>query len=248
MAKRRLSRKEIKQPDQFVSSSVRVIAWTKDHTTYILYGGLGVIVIVGLVIGWAIWQKQQRQQAEVLLYEAVKGLNSADKLVRKPASDQAIGHFQNITQHYSSTPAAALAYWYLGHLHFEQGNYTAALAAYEQARHLLPTDRGRLLPALVRLNIGYTQEITGAYNDAIASFETVLQSSVDWLHGEAFLGIGRCYEQTGATDKALDIYGRALSNAAVNGTARQTIEERLSLLRTTHRTLSEPTPGKTPQP
>jgi len=248
VAKRRLTRKEIKQPDQFVSSSVRVIAWTKDHTKYLLYGALGVIVVVGLVVGWAMWQKQQRQQAEVLLHEAVKGLNSADKSARKSASEQALGHFQHITQRYRSTPAAALAYWYLGHLHFEQGDYTAALAAYEQARRLLPTDRERLLPALVRLNMGYAQESAGAYNDALASFEAVLQSSVDWLHGEAFLGIGRCYERLGATEKALDTYSRALSHAAVNDTARQTIEERLALLRPPPRTPGESTPGKAPQP
>jgi predicted negative regulator of RcsB-dependent stress response len=248
VAKRRLTRKEIKQPDQFVSSSVRVIAWTKGHTKYLLYGALGVMVITGLVVGWAIWQKQQRQQAEVLLYEAIKGLNSTDKSARTLAAEQALEPLQHLTQRYRETPAAALAYWHLGHLQFEQGHYTAALAAYEQARRLLPSNRGLLLPTLVGLNIGYAQESTGACHDAMASFETVLQSSVEWLHGEAFLGIGRCYEQMGATEKALDTYSRALSHTAVNGTARQAIEERLSFLGPAQPTVGGPAQGKTLQP
>jgi len=248
VAKRRLTRKEIKQPDQFVSFSVQVITWTKRHTKQLLYGAIGAMAVVGLVTGWSIWQKQRRQQAEGLLYEAVKVFNSANKSVQKPATEQTIGHLQNITQNYSRTPAAALAYWYLGHLYFEQGNHTAALAAYEQARHRLSVDRGRLMPALVRLDIGYAQEITGACNEALTSFETVLQSSVDWLHGEAFLGMGRCYERLGAWDKATDIYSRALSDRAVNSTIRQTLEERLSFFRTRNRALGESTLGKTTQP
>jgi predicted negative regulator of RcsB-dependent stress response len=248
VTKRRLTRKEIKQPDQFVSSSVQVISWTKSHTKQLLYGAIGAIVVVGLITGWSIWQKQRRQQAEGLLYEAVKLLNSANKSVQKPATEQTIGHLQNITHNYSRTPAAALAYWYLGHLYFEQGNHTAALAAYEQARHRLSADRGRLLPALVKLNIGYAQETTGACNEALASFEAVLQSSVDWLHGEAFLGMGRCYESMGAWDKATDIYNRALSDRAVNNATRQTLEERLAVFRTRNGALGESTRGKDPQP
>jgi predicted negative regulator of RcsB-dependent stress response len=248
VAKRRLTRKEIKQPDQFVSSSVQMITWTKSHTKQLLYGAIGAIVVVGLITGWSIWQTQRRQQAEGLLYEAIKVFNSANKSVQKPATEQTIGYLQNITQNYSRTPAAALAYWYLGHLYFKQGNYMAALAAYEQARHRLPADRGGLMPALVKLNIGYAQEITGACNEALASFETVLQSSVDWLHGEAFLGMGRCYEKIGAWDKVTDIYNRALSDRTVNSTIRQTLEERLSFFRTRNRALSESTPEKIIQP
>jgi predicted negative regulator of RcsB-dependent stress response len=248
VAKRRLTRKEIKQPDQFVSSSVQVITWTKSHTKQLIYGAIGVIVVAGLITGWSIWQRQRRQQAEGLLYEAVKVLNSANKSVQKPATEQTIGYLQNITQHYSRTPAAALAYWYLGHLYFEQGNYMAALEAYEQARYRLSAVRGQLMPVLVRLDIGYAQEITGACNEALASFEMIVQSSVDWLHGEAFLGMGRCYERIGAWDKATDIYSRALSARAINGATRQTLEERLSFLRTKNRALDEPIPGKTTQP
>jgi predicted negative regulator of RcsB-dependent stress response len=247
VAKRRLTRKEVKQPDQFVSSSVQVITWTKSHTKQFLYGAIGTIVVVGLVTGWSIWQKQRRQQAERLLYEAVKVFNNVNKSVQKPTTEQTIGHLQNLIQNYSRTPAAALAYWYLGHLYFEQGNHMAALAAYEQAQHGLSADRGRLLPALVRLNIGYVQEITGACNAALASFETVLQSSVDWLHGEAFLGMGRCYENMNVWDKATEVYSRALSDRAVNSTIRQTLEERLSFFRTKKRALSESTPEKATQ-
>jgi Tfp pilus assembly protein PilF len=104
------------------------------------------------------------------------------------------------------------------------------------------------MPTLVRLDIGYAQETTGACNEALASFEAVVQSSVDWLHGEAFLGMGRCYERIGAWDKATDIYSRALSDRTVNSAIRQNLEERLSFFRTKNRALDESIPGKIIQP
>jgi predicted negative regulator of RcsB-dependent stress response len=199
-----------------------MLEWTKNYTHSIFYGVLGIIVIVGMVVGWSIWQKQRWQKAEALLYEAVKRLDSAEKT-------QAMAQFQHITHDYGTTPASALAHWYLGHLHFEQGDYAAALASYEQARRRLP-DTNLLMPALITLDIGYVQEAKGICEEAITSFEALLRSSADWIRGEAFLGIGRCYEKQGMPAKALATYERALSDATINSAVRQKIEERQALL------------------
>jgi predicted negative regulator of RcsB-dependent stress response len=228
VAERRLTQKDIKQPDQFISFSIQAVEWAKAHTTYILYGTLGVVVVIGLVIGWSIWQTQRRHTAEVLLYEAVRLLKNNEN----SASEQAQEQLQRITRDYGATPAAALAAWHLGHLYLQRGDYAAALAAYEQAQHWSPAGHSLLVPPLITLNIAYAQEGIGNYEKAIASFEAVVQSAADWLHGEAFLGIGRCYEKTGATAKALATYEQALSKATVSGAVRQQIEERQASIRT----------------
>jgi predicted negative regulator of RcsB-dependent stress response len=235
MVERRLTQKDIKQPDQFISFSIQAIAWAKSHTTYILYGLLGMVVGIGLIIGWSIWQTQRRHTAEVLLYEAMTLLKNDEKATGGVAavSGQGQEQLQHITHDYRATPAAALAAWHLGHLHFKQGDFGAALAAYEQSRHWLPTGHTQIIPPLITLNIGYAQEAKGSCNNAIPSFEAVVKSTADWLHSEAFLGIGRCYEQTGEPTKALATYDRALSTTAVSGAIRQQIEERRTLLHTT---------------
>lgn len=232
MAKRRLTPKEIKEPDQFISSSVRILEWAKNYARYIFYGILGIVVIVGVVVGWSMWQKQRWQKAEALLYEAVQRLNSAEKTMEKTAIAQVMAQFQHITRDYGATPASAMAYWHLGHLHFKQGDYTAALASYEQAQRRFPATHDLLMPALITLNIGYAQEARGTCEEAVASFETLLRSSANWVRGEAFLGIGRCYEKQGMAAKALATYERALSDATINSAVRQKIEERQALLRT----------------
>jgi predicted negative regulator of RcsB-dependent stress response len=244
MARRRLTRKEIKQPDQFVSYTAQIAEWTGTHLRHVFYGGLGVLVVIGLAIGWSAWQRHRQQKAEALLYGVVKLLNtdenaSDDQVAEKPDVEQTIQQLHMITRDYRGTQASALAHWYLGHQYFERGEYTEALASYEQTRRLLAHDNQRLIPALITLNIGYAQEASGNCDEAIASFDQVLQSSAEWLRGETFLGMGRCYESTDAADKAMALYDRALSDAAVSGASRQQIEDLQARLQAVHKVASE---------
>lgn len=236
MARRRLTRKEIKQPDQFVSLTVQTLDWVKTHTNQLLYAVCGVIVVIGLVIGWSMWRESRQQQAQQLLYRAVASLNVDDDTTQgktTPPADreEVVQQLLGIVRDYRGTPASALAQWYLGHMYFARGDFAAALAAYQETQRVMGRESQRLLPALVTLNIGYAQEAVGQCERALSSFEDVVQSSATWLRGEAFLGMGRCHEHTGATDAALTVYDRALSDAAVSGNIRQTIEDRQASVR-----------------
>ena len=78
---------------------------------------------------------------------------------------------------------------------------------------------------------GRAQEVSSACDpDAITSFEAVLQLPAHWLRGEAYLGIGRCHETTGASHKAVAVYERALSDGEVNEVTRQMISEHVAFL------------------
>jgi predicted negative regulator of RcsB-dependent stress response len=225
VAEQRLSRKELRQPDQFVSLSVQLAAWIKAHTVFLMYG-IGVVAVAAtLVTGWWAWQKHREQQAGIALYEATR-------FMRTPANrSKAVEQLQKLVSDYGGTAAAALAYWHLGHLYFEGENYPAALTAYSQAQKRLSKADQPLMVAIVTLDVAYAQEASGTCDpDAITSFEAVLQLPAPWLRGEAYLGIGRCHEKTGASHKAAAIYERALSDRVIDEVSRQMISERLALL------------------
>lgn len=229
VAEQRLSRREIRQPDQFVSLSVQIAAWIKAHTRSLLYGVVALVVGITLITGWWAWQKHREQQADIALYEAAKFL-------QMPAANRtkAVEALQRLVSEYERTAAAAMAYWHLGHLHFEGENYPAALTAYRQTQQRLSKKAQPLLVALVTLDVAYAQEANGTCDpDAITSFEAVLQLSAPWLRREAYLGIGRCYEHTGAPHKAVALYERALSDKEIDEVTRQMISERLAFLQQT---------------
>ena len=226
MAEQRLSRKEIRQPDQFVSLSVQIAGWIKAHISLLIYAVIAMAIVATLLTGWRAWQRHREQQADTALYEATKLIYT-----RSANRPKAVERLQKLVNDYGSTAAAALAYWHLGHLYFEGEDYPAALKAYRQTQQRLSKTAQPLLVALVTLDIAYAQEASGiCAPDAIASFESVLPLPAHWLRGEAYLGIGRCHEQTGAAQKAVAIYERALSDKDISAGTRQTISERLASL------------------
>jgi predicted negative regulator of RcsB-dependent stress response len=229
VAKQRLTRKEMRQPDHLISFSVQMADWVKNHVKVVLYSCAGVVLIIGLIIAWSAAKHRQYQQAETFLYEALKLTKTTENTDDPSGREKAAVLLQNITLNYASTPAAALASWHLGHLHFSQKDYAKALTAYQQARKRLHRQSESSLPTLITLNIAYALESTQACPEAIANFETVLQSSAQWLREAAYLGIGRCYESLGAKDQALAAYQRALAEDASEA-FRRSVEERVRFL------------------
>jgi tetratricopeptide (TPR) repeat protein len=208
------------------------MGWVKSHANYILYGLLGIVAVVGLLVTWSVWQKQRQQQAERLLYEAVKLFNS-DSAHEEPSHSQTLAQFQRVAEEYSNTPAATFAHWYIGHLYYDQEDFTAALAAYQEAQRRSSRRSGLFVPALIALDIGYAQEASGLCSIAIDNFERVLHSAAHWLRGEAFLGMGRCHEKNGAIAEAITTYDRALLDDRVDTITRKKIEEQRAQLRAT---------------
>jgi predicted negative regulator of RcsB-dependent stress response len=206
--------------------------WVKNHGREIAYGVIGLVVLIGLIMAWTSWQRSRRQHVAVMLHQTLKLIETPEPQANQtapvpdPDSGKAIEKLREITESYGGTPAGARAYWHLGHLYFEKGDAQAALAAYQQARDRFPRQQ-QLSVTLAALNVGYAQEATGACEPAISSYESVQQSSFAWLHGEAYLGMGRCYEASGAKDKAIEVYSRALADGKLTGEVQQTINEQL---------------------
>ena len=232
MARQRITRKELlRQPDQFLTRSARVIAWAESNATSILYSAGAVILAVILVGGWSLWRTNRYAQAEALLYEAMNAGGNGE-VVRQDASqdDQMVQALQSLVRNYGGTPVAIQAYWNLGRLYFARAEYVAALEAYEQARNRLSgQSENALMGAMIALNIAYAEEAQGACEQALGHFEAVLTAPVaTWLRSEAYLGLGRCHEQSGDLRKAAEVYDRALTDPEVNGAVRELLEERLA--------------------
>lgn len=228
MARQRITRKELlRQPDQFITRSARIIEWVEANASAILYGVGAAILAGALVGGWFVWQANRHHRAETLLYEAIN-INS-NTLQDSTSQDNQVEALQALVRAYDHTPAATQAYWHLGRLYFARADYVAALEAYEQARHRLGDEQSGFMHVLISLNIAYAEEARGTCAQALEHFEAVVQApTATWLRGEAYLGMGRCHEQSNTPEMAAEVYHRALSDAEVNEPTRQALEERLA--------------------
>ena len=231
MARHRITRKELlRQPDQFITRSARVIAWVEMNAASILYGAGAVILAVVLIGGWFVWRTNRHARAEALLFEAMNAGGNGE-VAQQDASlnDRMINGLQSLVRDYGGTPAAIQAYWNLGRLYFARAEYVAALEAFEQARSRLSDSDNALMSAMISLNVAYAEEAQGSCEQALQNFESVLNApAATWLRSEAYLGMGRCHEQSGLPEKAVEVYDRGLADPEVNGPAREQLEERLT--------------------
>lgn len=231
MARQRITRKELlRQPDQFITRSARIIEWAEANASSILYG-IGAVILAGALFGgWFAWQANRHHRAAALLYEALSAGDYGDAMQNTQQLDLMVEALQDLVRDYDRTSAAAQAYWHLGRLYFDRADYVAAVEAYEQARQRLSNNnQSTLMDALISLNMAYAEEAQEACVQALKNFQAVLQApTATWLRGEAYLGMGRCHEQSDAPEMAAEVYNRALSDAEVNEFTRQILEERLA--------------------
>jgi predicted negative regulator of RcsB-dependent stress response len=108
------SRKEVlSQPgpsELFAIWASAATDWVKDNLRYVLYGVLGLVAVAIFIVAWISWQGHRREQASVLLYQALKLVDEDPETKQTVNPDQAIQQLLAITEAYGGTPAGARAF------------------------------------------------------------------------------------------------------------------------------------------
>jgi tetratricopeptide (TPR) repeat protein len=219
---KKITRKEIRQPDEFITLSARAIEFAKAHTRELIIGVASVLVL-GLLI-WAVtaYSNKREAQASRLLAEAQALLNpigpeagAGQAVPTKPepnpeAADRALALLQDVVENYGRTEASGAARILLGQRQYEEGDYDGAIDTYE-----VLLNRGSQkteLKAMAQEGLAYAHEAKGDFTQALVCYEQLSKSSLAYAQGWAYLGMARCYEKLGETRKAADTYRTFLAN------------------------------------
>jgi len=126
---RRITRKQLKQDDEFVSTMDTVVEWFGENWRPIA-GALAAVCAV-VVIWWLVglWNRSKAEDASLALAHAVttyEGTESVGQL--EPAGDieAAETEFLEVIDAYGSTDQADMARVYLARIHFDRGEIDAA--------------------------------------------------------------------------------------------------------------------------
>lgn len=123
MAAKRRRKRNIKE-DQLVTTAVRLSQWTQAHLNQVI---AGVVVLVG-VIAVLVFTSYSRQGAS---RESGRLMASAMSLFQSGEYEAAKTNFQQVYQRYSGQNALA-ARFFTGECELRKGNFTPALAEYDE--------------------------------------------------------------------------------------------------------------------
>lgn len=196
-------RKEIKQPDEFVVQSNRLLAWAEENPDKLkLWGGIFVVALV-LIGAYGSWTESRNQ-------EAISSFYSAAEIYRGDQWEPALADFEAIAADFDGTTYGKLANLYAGSsaLHLEK--YSDSAKYYR-----LYLSDGLSSPAIeqvARMNLAAA--LTGAGKPMEARAELEKAARIDGPAGpEVQLALARNLEASGAATEAVDAYKAYLEQA-----------------------------------
>ncbi|HEU4385783.1 MAG TPA: tetratricopeptide repeat protein [Anaeromyxobacteraceae bacterium] len=139
-----LTRKEMKGPDWFQARAAAAASWTTQNQKRILVAVGGVLAVLAVALGVSAWMAEREAKAGALLYRTLEAVDSEISSAPVPGlgrqvfatatdRDRAIlTAAAEVVQVHPSSAAARAAALAAGDAHLRQGEWDAALEAYQR--------------------------------------------------------------------------------------------------------------------
>lgn len=246
------SRKELKQPDQFVEVGTQSLDWVHNHRHQILAGFVAVILISLGVFLFFYMQERSDKAATQALGEALKTYEA--KISKDASTDgtektfktegerekAAAAEFEKVTQAHGSSRAGAFAQLYLGHLYAKQKQFPKAQQAYEQfLRAFPPNDPVRFLGIDA---LAYVLSQTKKESESLEQLKRFGEEGAPIYRSFALMRLASHYEAKKDLKKALHFYG-LVGQDKLNAEYQKEAKKRAAIL-----ALQAPAAQPTPAP
>ncbi len=210
MAGKKVSRKKLlKEPDEFISTTAKIIQFVHDYRRQLTKYGMVALVVVAVGVAgyfylrWQEGKAQTIQQQALQLYQEafVKGANSEGE---KENIRKALTKFREALSVSSRGHAAQVSQIYIGHCHYALKEIDQAIAAYSRCIE-------GPFRAMAFHGLGYCYEAKGDYSKSLENYRKNMEDNHNPYQQEGMLGIARCFEALNQKEKALEIYQKALA-------------------------------------
>ena len=202
VAKRRIPKKKLREPDEFLTWGSQAMNYVLSHIRYIVLGVLLIAAITGALFLW--WQ--HRAASEELAFTLLgKGIAFYQQEEKR---EEALSVFSELIADYPRTRAGKIALLYRGRGSMLQQDYDSAIADFE----LFLKKSSQPFLRVIALNaLGNSYSATGEYQRAIDHFQRVIDSGDAWLKPYVLLQMGMCWEKLGEKEKAIAAYQESIT-------------------------------------
>jgi len=202
VAKRRIPKKKLKEPDEFITWGSQAMAYALSHIRYI---ALGVLLVAAIIAALFLWRQHQAASEEMAFALLGKGITLYQQEEKR---EEALPIFSELIKDYPRTRAGKVALLYRGRGYMLKRDYDFAIADFEL---FLKRSSQPLLRVIALNALGNSYSATGEYQRAIDRFQQVIASGEAWLKPYVLLQMGLCWEKLGEKEKAIEAYQESLA-------------------------------------
>ncbi len=211
MAKKRVTRKELlKEPDEFMTFTGKVIQFVRSYQQYIIYGTSFVILIGLIVSGYRYYHGWQERKSYTLLEEAIKRYEAMDD--KKENLSTAKQEFQTLVEKYSGYSGGKMGRVIYANICYDSGDYDLAIDQYKKA--LIDFADQPSFKTFIQSSIGYAYQAKKNYQAAAEQFEAMVSNPAIYMKDEALFNLGLLYAKLGKPEKSREAFQKIITDYA----------------------------------
>jgi tetratricopeptide (TPR) repeat protein len=192
---RRITRKELRQPDRFQIASEQALEYYQSHRN-LVFAAVGALAMIAVIVwGWQLFKDRQNTVA-------AEEFTAATELYQAEKYREALSHFEKVQQ-YRWSIYAGLAHLYQANSYIALGELDKAMNSGQRA--VTATRPNTLYRQLALMALANAAEQKNDCRQAIESYDEAHKIAAA-EQTEALLGKARCLEKTGQTAAALTAY------------------------------------------
>lgn len=209
MVKKRTTRKQLlKEPDEFITLTGRLIQWARENSKQLVYGACTFVAILIFIAAHGYYREKREHAAAALLSQSIAAYQQERTREPEQAAPLTVSapDFERLVSQYGRYPAGRLGKIISGHIHLAGGDPDAAVTFYEKAWADFGKDPSLRPVILNGLAEAYARK--GDTASAIAHYEKIATGKQALFVDTALFHLGRLYRMAGEADKSKHAYER----------------------------------------
>ena len=205
---RRITRKQLKKNDEFVSTMDRLIRKFSDYWKQTVIGIGAFLLIVFLWWVFSQWSGSRQDKASVMLSSAVKAFQQAQ--TKNGAGDDVRAQFEKIVSTYGRTDESDMARLYIARMDLDSGKVDEARNAFVKIKGKHRGDAIGRIAALdllhLQISSGQGAEVAKELEKMVVGRDTTLPRDV------ALFELGQVYLEEQKTEQAREYFQKIIDD------------------------------------
>lgn len=206
-AKKKIVKKKLKQPDEFISFTEKAFIFITHHFKKIALGFILLLFVLLAIFLIQRWENQKEEEASRKFNFALEAYQITTSPYREGTPKEyknILEKFEEVISTYPRSSSGKLSLLYKGDIHLKLGEFEEAIKTYQA--FLQKTGKEKLYRLFALENLGYAYEGKKDYEKALHSYQEVLKLGENFQWPNTYLNIARCYEKMGKNNEALENY------------------------------------------
>ncbi|MGB5156614.1 tetratricopeptide repeat protein [Desulfobacterium sp. N47] len=211
MAKKITRKALLKEPDEFITFSTKLLNLAGKHQTQLISIVSAAVLIALVFSGYSYFNRKSESKAYSMLENSMREYKiSVKKNGPEKALKEVKDSFKNIIDKYSGNSGGKIARLEFANICYNAGDIDTAIDLYNKA--LIDFSNNRFIKCGIINSLGYASEEKKDYKSAVAYFEKIVSEPDNSLKDEAYFNLGRLFAIMEEGKKSKEAYKKICSD------------------------------------